>query len=175
MPDAAKRGFALFTGKAGCVACHSMDRTHALFTDHAVHNTGVGTAPAAPVRVEVAPGISAAAVVPAGPARPPQAARDLGRMGITDNPADLQAFRTPGLRNVALTAPYMHDGSLATLSDVVRFYAAGGEPNQNLDPRMQPLALSEGDVADLVAFLESLNGANVAELTRDARSTVMRN
>ena len=175
VPEPAKRGYAIFTGKAGCVACHAVAGDHALFTDNAVHNTGVGTAAPKPVRIEVAPGVEAAAVVPAGPARPPSSARDLGRKGITDDPKDLHAFRTPGLRNVALTAPYMHDGSLATLSDVVRFYAAGGEPNQNLDPRMQPLALSEGDVADLVAFLESLNGANVAELTRDARSTVMRN
>jgi len=74
-----------------------------------------------------------------------------------------------------LTAPYMHDGSLATLTDVVRFYNAGGQANDGLDPRIRPLGLSEVDVADLVAFLESLTGANIADLIRDGRSVAVGN
>jgi cytochrome c peroxidase len=82
----------------------------------------------------------------------------------TGRPADLGKFRAPSLRNVALTAPYMHDGSIATLAQVVDHYAAGGRAhgNPNRDPRMQPLPLTAQNKADLVAFLESLTDAEVA-------------
>ena len=95
---------------------------------------------------------------------------DLGRYEITENPADRWKFRTPGLRNVALTGPYMHDGSLSTLRDVVDFYNRGGEPNPLLDPLIHPLGLSEREIDDLVAFLESLTGSNVATLVADAKA-----
>lgn len=172
-----KRGFALFTGKGGCVACHAIASDHALFTDHAFHNTGVG-APAAPspgVRVELAPGVftmlpHAVVETVSEPPKP-----DLGRFEVTRDPADLFAYKTPGLRNVALTAPYMHDGSFATLTDVVRFYNGGGRPNDGLDWLIRPLGLDETEIADLVAFLESLTGGNIGELVGDGRSVVVGN
>jgi len=177
LDPAAKRGFALFTGKAGCAACHAIASDHALFTDHGFHNTGIG-APVPPspgVRVEIAPGVYT--VLPhevvaavSEPVKP-----DLGRFEVTGAPADRFAYKTPGLRNVALTAPYMHDGSLATLASVVRFYNGGGRPNAGLDPLIRPLGLHETEIAELVAFLESLTGANIAELVDDGRSVAIGN
>jgi cytochrome c peroxidase len=82
---------------------------------------------------------------------------DLGRFTVTAREADVGKFKTPTLRGTALTVPYMHDGSLKTLRDVVQFYNKGGVKNPNLDPIMQPLGLSESDVDHLVAFLKALS------------------
>jgi cytochrome c peroxidase len=81
---------------------------------------------------------------------------DLGRFAVTKKEADRGKFKTPTLRGVALTAPYMHDGSLKTLDEVVEFYNRGGGANPNLDARIRPLGLSPGEMSDLVAFLKSL-------------------
>lgn len=85
--------------------------------------------------------------------------RDPGRYVVSGDKDDYGAFKTPSLRNVALTSPYMHDGSRATLEDVVEFYAKGGIPNENLDPGILPLKLTAGDKADLVEFLRALTGS----------------
>ncbi|MYC74668.1 c-type cytochrome [Candidatus Poribacteria bacterium] len=93
---------------------------------------------------------------------------DAGRAGVTGDAADFGKFKTPTLRNIAQTAPYMHDGSLERLEDVIAFYDRGGRPNPNLDVEMKPLELSESEREDLRAFLESLTGRvislNVEEL-----------
>jgi cytochrome c peroxidase len=81
---------------------------------------------------------------------------DLGRGAVTKKEADRGKFKTPTLRGVALTAPYMHDGSLKSLEEVVEFYNRGGGANPNLDPVLGPLGLSKDEVRDLVAFLEAL-------------------
>jgi cytochrome c peroxidase len=83
---------------------------------------------------------------------------DAGRFAVTKNPADWGAFKTPTLRDIARTAPYMHDGSLKNLDQVVSFYDKGGTPNKNLDSRMKPLHLTEQEKSDLVAFLNALTG-----------------
>jgi len=83
---------------------------------------------------------------------------DVGRETVTKDPADRGKFKTPGLRNVAQTYPYMHDGKTRTLADVVKFLNAGGGPNPNLDPQIKPLGLTAAEQRDLVAFLESLTG-----------------
>jgi cytochrome c peroxidase len=101
------------------------------FSDQSFHNIGVGMDKAEP---------------------------DLGREKITGSPEDRGKFKTPGLRNVALTYPYLHDGSEKTLMDVVEYYDRGGDPNPDLDPLMLPLALTRGEKEDLVAFLEALTG-----------------
>jgi cytochrome c peroxidase len=175
-----RRGFTLFTGKGNCVMCHPVGEKHALFTDDAFHDTGIGyfrhevvAADAAPVPVEIAPGV----VIPVdreyiasiSEKREP----DYGRFEVTQQPADMWRFRTPSLRNVAVTAPYMHDGSLRTLEDVVRFYARGGVSHPGLDPLLRPVALSDEEVADLVAFLESLTSSDLARLIEDARSVAV--
>ena len=84
---------------------------------------------------------------------------DPGRYAVSGIEADLGAFRTPSLRNVAHTAPYMHDGSLGTLEEVVDFYDAGGRPNPNLSPRIKPLFLTDYDKTALVAFLRAVTDA----------------
>jgi cytochrome c peroxidase len=101
------------------------------FTDDRFHNTGVGAR---------------------------TATADAGRFAVTHDDRDRGAFKTPTLRDVALTAPYMHDGSLATLEDVVEFYDRGGVRNPNQDRRMRPLNLSADEKRQLVAFLKALNG-----------------
>ena len=181
LTEAAKRGFRLFTGAAGCFRCHPVAGDGApgstLLTDGGFHDTGIGwhasTVEARseePVRVELAPGLVAdidrALVRSVGKPRPP----DLGRFEVTLDPDDRWRFKTPSLRNVALTAPYMHDGSLSTLREVVELYDRGGIPHDGLDPLLEPLGLTEGEVDDLVAFLESLTGDGIDELVSDARS-----
>jgi len=173
LSEAARKGFELFTGKAGCAACHTEGDRYALFTDDALHNTGVGYRASmnkepASRRVQVAPGVSfeVDAKILAQVAEP--APGDLGRYEITQNPADRWKYRTPTLRNVALTAPYMHNGVFASLREVVEFYNRGGEPNENLDPLIRPLGLSALEVDALVEFLASLTGGDNQTLVSDA-------
>ncbi len=83
---------------------------------------------------------------------------DVGRYGVTKTLKDLGAFKTPTLREIARTAPYMHDGRFATLRQVVDFYDRGGIPNPHLDTVIKPLHLTEQEKDDLVEFLHSLNG-----------------
>ncbi len=170
-PSAA-RGFGLFTGKAGCAHCHTVAESYALFTDQQLHNTGVGyrqTMATTPRqrRVQLAPGtfVTMDRAVVADASEPPPS--DLGRYEISEDPNDRWKYKTPGLRNVGLTAPYTHDGSLATLREVVDFYDAGGVPNELLDPAIRPLHLSNPEKDDLVAFLESLTGSNVGDIVAD--------
>ena len=86
---------------------------------------------------------------------------DLGRYDVTQRDEDRGRFRTPTLRHVAVTGPYMHDGSMKSLEDVVDFYNRGGSPNPHLDPIVQPLHLSDRERSALVAFLKSLTGSDV--------------
>jgi cytochrome c peroxidase len=83
---------------------------------------------------------------------------DLGRFAVTKDPRDWGAFKTPTLREVEHTGPYMHDGSLKTLDEVVEFYNKGGVPNKNLDANMKQLHLNDQEKKDLVAFLKALSG-----------------
>ena len=121
-------GFELFRGRGGCVRCHSGPN----FTDDRFHNTGVGYVN--------------------------DAFADAGRYAISHDERDRGAFKTPTLRDVALTAPYMHDGSLGTLEQVVDFYSNGGIRNPNQDPRMPPVRFSADEKRQLVAFLKALSG-----------------
>lgn len=130
---ASRRGWELFRGRAGCIECHRFDAESPFFTDFEFHNTGIGWD-----REDI----------------------DLGRFKITRDPSDRGKFRTPSLRNVALTAPYMHDGRFETLAQVLDFYEDGGIDNKFLDPALAPVELSERDRSDLVAFLESLTGSS---------------
>jgi len=129
------RGLAIFFDpkRGNCAACHTIDSTYALFTDGKAHNIGVG-------------------------AGDDGAFSDVGRFRQTGVEADKGAFITPTLRNVANTPPYMHDGSLKTLKDVVDFYAGGGNSNASLDQEIRAIKLSDRDRSDLVEFLQSLTG-----------------
>lgn len=83
---------------------------------------------------------------------------DVGRFAVTGDPKDWGAFKTPTIRNVAQTAPYMHDGSQQTLLEVVEHYAKGGIPNKNLSDKIKPIDLTEQEKLDLVAFMEACTG-----------------
>jgi cytochrome c peroxidase len=172
-----KQGFSLFTGKANCVSCHKITEEHALFTDNDFHSTGLGwyntmvkPTEKQTIRVQLAPGVftSIDREVIERVGNPPQS--DLGRYEVTLEPADRWHYKTPTLRNVALTAPYMHDGSFSTLREVVLFYDQGGHAYKNLDPLITPLYLSDEEIEALVAFLNTLTGDNIQELVTDARS-----
>lgn len=166
-------GFELFIGKASCSACHLVGPEWALFTDNQMHNTGVGyrrsmSSPPEESSVQVAPGEFITVrreVIEEAAERPPN---DLGLYEITGRPDDRWKYRTPSLRNVDLTAPYMHDGSILTLADVVRFYDEGGVDNPLRDPLLRPLGLSQNEQERLVDFLRALTGSNVDSLVADA-------
>ncbi len=171
--ESAKRGFDLFTGKAACSSCHHIGEDSALFMDHQLHNTGIGFRASMgkkpdKKRIVLAPGVfvdvEQSIIDKVG--EPP--AKDLGLYEITQNPSDRWKYKTPGLRNVALTAPYMHNGVFSTLDEVVAFYDQGGIPNPALSMLMFPLNLTETEKADLVEFLKSLTGSNVDTLVADA-------
>lgn len=173
IPDSAQRGFRLFTGDAGCSACHIIGTDTARFSDGIFHNTGIGYTASTQTasmfqRIPVGPGlfldVESALIDRLGDSP----ATDFGRFEVTKDPADRWKYRTPSLRNVALTAPYMHDGSLATLREVVAFYDRGGVANPNLDPRIRPLGLSIRETDDLLSFLGSLTGGDVDSLVSDA-------
>lgn len=129
MSDSAQRGFALFKGKAQCATCHEGFN----FTDNGFHNIGVKTLPGG---------------------KP-----DIGRYAQRPVKSMKGAFKTPTLRDVALTAPYMHNGAYTTLAEVIDHYDRGGGDADDLDPNMKPLHLTAREKRDLVAFLRSLTGA----------------
>jgi cytochrome c peroxidase len=121
-------GLQIFRGKGNCTACHVGPN----FSDEKLHNTGVAFRDGQWL--------------------------DPGRLGVTGQEEDRGAFKTPTLREVARTAPYMHDGSLATLEEVIDFYDGGGNANPHLDPELRPLRLSVEEKKALVAFLHALSG-----------------
>jgi len=149
MPEPARRGMALFfSARVGCAQCHfginfsgpviyeGHDRAHPLFANTGLYDVdGRGGYPRS----------------------------DRGLMEITHRLSDMGKFRVPTLRNVALTAPYMHDGSLSSLQDVLDHYMRGGHKNQGQDPRIRPFALSDEERADMVAFLDSLTDTDFIE------------
>lgn len=165
-------GFRLFTGKAGCSNCHSIKDDYTLFTDHRLHNTGVGYRDsmnkAQDITVQLAPGVTAIAsptlIASVSDGKP----NDLGRYEITLKPEDRWSFRTPTLRNVALTAPYMHNGEMQSLEEVIAFYNQGGIENELLSGLIEPLQLDSNESEQLVKFLQSLNGENLKQLVADA-------
>ena len=146
-----------------------------MFADGQFHNTGIGyfaTMRPAETKFEVlvAPGQTERVESDLAQTTGTQSFRDLGRYEVTGLPQDRWRYRTPSLRNVALTSPYMHDGSLTTLRAVLLFYNQGGVPNEELDPLITPLGLSDAEIEDLLAFLRSLTGSNVDALVSDAHA-----
>jgi cytochrome c peroxidase len=130
MSEEARRGSEIFFFTGQCASCHAGFN----FSDSRFYNLGVGWEPAT------------------------QTFKDVGRFAISHAQRDQGAFKVPGLRDVSRHAPYMHDGSLATLRDVVEFYNRGGNPNPFQTRRIRPLGLGSRDVDALVAFLHALDG-----------------
>jgi cytochrome c peroxidase len=121
-------GLRVFRVKGNCVTCHVGPN----FTDERFHNTGIAWREGA--------------------------LSDPGRFAVSQRPEDRGAFRTPTLREIARTAPYMHDGSIANLEEVIEHYDKGGVPNPQLDPEIRPLHLTAQEKSDLLAFLRALSG-----------------
>jgi cytochrome c peroxidase len=149
--DRERSGFALFTGRARCAECHRIDR-HAALTDNRFHNRGVGMEMLADklsgyvLRVHALPPAERERLMATD-----AAVAALGRFVVTGRPADIGKFKTPSLRNAAMTAPYMHDGSIATLAAAVDYEVyyrdIASEQTTNLTPQEQ---------ADIVEFLKAL-------------------
>jgi cytochrome c peroxidase len=149
LTESAKHGLQVFTGKGGCVRCHVIGDRYSLLLDYKYHVLGVGYNTAT-ARFD-----------------------DIGLAGIsTDDQKGL--FQTPSLRNVADTAPYMHDGSFTTLESVIEFYDRGGIPNPQLDPAIRPLHLTAQEKADLIDFLKSLSGQQHYEAAKPANAVAAR-
>jgi len=179
MSEAAIRGLDLFINEGRCVSCHVIEQDHALFTDHRFHNIGVGIND---VQADVpdlvtaflqakVEGIDVDVAVLSDPTT-----SELGRFAVTESFDDLGAFKTSTLRNIAVTAPYMHDGSIATLRDAVVHYnnggvtVAGDRVNDFLSGGIRPLNLTDEQIDDLVAFMEALTSPGF-EPNLAARST----
>ena len=159
-------GFELFNGKARCVACHPMNPSNPLGTDNRFHNVGVS----ARHQDFEALGREAIQILQEDPSEQKldelavgTDLSELGRFMVTRNRVDMGSFRTPILLNIGITPPYMHDGSLATLWDVMDHYNKGGEANPFLDGGIEPLALTEEEIDQLVAFMFTLTDVRFAE------------
>jgi len=162
----AREGWRLFNEKARCVTCHPMNLSNPLGTDNRFHNIGV-SARHQNFESLARRGLKALAADPSERKLEELALStdmsELGRFMVTKNRSDIGAFRTSMLLNIGITPPYMHDGSLPTLWDVMDHYNKGGEPNLFLDGGMEPLALTEKEIDQVVAFLFSLTDDRLAE------------
>jgi cytochrome c peroxidase len=172
---AQKRGFELFVNQGRCVSCHLIEQTQALFTDNRFHNIGVGINN---IKSDI-PALAGEFIKAGATASEvdvkvltDKRTSELGRLAVSKSMEDIGSFKTPTLRNVAVTAPYMHDGSVKTLRDAVVHYNNGGvtkkgDPvNDFLSSGIRPLNLSDAQVDDLVAFLESLTSPEFAQLAQ---------
>jgi cytochrome c peroxidase len=166
-----KSGLELFLNKGRCVSCHVIEQDQALFTDSEFHNIGVGINRTQDDVPRLASAFLSAkrqgADVDKSVLTDPKVS-ELGRFAVSDDIATVGAFKTPTLRNVALTAPYMHDGSLKTLRDVVVHYNLGGKSKESdrinpyLSGGIRPLNLTDQEIDDLVAFMEALTSPQYA-------------
>ncbi|MGB5832915.1 MAG: cytochrome c peroxidase [Thiohalocapsa sp.] len=174
------RGLSVFLVQGRCNSCHVIEQDQALFTDNRFHNIGVGITS---IQDEVPSlaraflqaknaGVDVDVTVLADPR-----SSELGRFAVTDDISTVGAFKTPTLRNIELTAPYMHDGSLATLEEVVEHYDNGGitreddQVNAYLSGGIRPLRLTEQQEADLVAFMKALTSPRHAAIAAAASSS----
>ena len=155
----AKEGWRLFNDEARCVSCHHMNLSNPLGTDNRFHNIGV-SARTQNFEGLAKEGLEAMAADPSEAQLEELALNtdmsELGRFMVTKNRSDIGSFRTSMLLNIGITQPYMHDGTLETLWDVMDHYNKGGEPNPFLDGGMDQLALTEEQIDQVVAFLFSL-------------------
>jgi len=167
LSEAEKRGFELFAGKANCASCHTIDDAHALFSDSLYYNTGIGyralTQKSESYNIQLAAGVVVEVESRYVDAISGPVPNDIGRFAITLDERERWAYRTPTLRNVSRTEPYMHDGSIGTLDAVVEYYNEGGfRKDRSLSPLIKPLGLTQIERDDLVAFLVSLDGAEAS-------------
>jgi cytochrome c peroxidase len=166
------RGFQVFMGQGRCVACHTVEQDQALFTDNRFHNIGIGIngmqQDVPRLTSEFLKAKAQGGNVDKAVLGDPKTS-NLGRFAVTDALDDMGSFKTSTLRNIALTAPYMHDGSLKTLKEVVVHYNNGGvtkkgdRVNDFLSGGIRPLNLNERQISDLVAFMRALTSPEYAK------------
>jgi cytochrome c peroxidase len=175
--DDAKAGWVLYNGKGRCTACHQISSSVPIGSDNRFHNIGV-SARHQDFEALAKKGLAATAKDSSKETLDKLALEtdlsELGRFIVTKNRSDIGAFKTSQVRNVGITAPYMHDGSLNTLWDVIDHYNKGGEANPYLDGGIEPLALTDKEVDQLVAFLFTLTDSrfaadNKAEMDRQKK------
>ncbi len=166
--EAAKRGFKLYQTKARCQDCHRIDQNFALFTDNKFHNLGVGMDKIAPKLRKLITSYRKAKRQGQDVEKlfSKEEISELGRFAVTLKLSDVGAFKTPSLRNVAVTGPYMHNGELETLEEVVEFYNQGGHKNPFLASGIRPLNLTDQEKKDLVEFLKTLTSPEYQELQK---------
>ncbi|MBX3395939.1 MAG: c-type cytochrome [Phycisphaerae bacterium] len=150
--DSQKRGMEIFTGKANCIACHNGP----LLTDHGFHTTGVPEIPELTKDADRVATRHFFATDQKYPS-PRKVDSDYGREFITKSQSDRGKFKTPSLRELKWTAPYMHNGAFETLEDVIEFYMKGAGDHANKDTLLKPFTLNEQEMDDLIAFLEALS------------------
>jgi cytochrome c peroxidase len=157
--DDAKAGWVLYNGKGRCMSCHQLSSSSPIGTDNRFHNVGVSA------RKQNFEALANKALQALAKDNSKEALdrfaiqtdiSELGRFVVTRNRSDIGAFKTEQVRNVGITAPYMHDGSIPTLWDVMDHYNKGGEANPFLDGGIEPLALTEREIDQLVAFMFTL-------------------
>ena len=173
LSEAEVRGFAVFLGNGRCVSCHVIEQDHALFTDHLFHNIGIGINDIQDKVPELARAFQVAKNdgmdVDVAVLTDPDTSH-LGRFAVDDELSSMGGFKTPTLRNIAVTGPYMHDGSHSTLREVVDHYNNGGVmmPDDRVNPYLsggiRPLNLTEQEIDDLIAFMESLTSPQFESL-----------
>jgi cytochrome c peroxidase len=167
----AKRGWALFNGKGRCMSCHQFNPANPIGTDNDFHNIGVAAreqnferlADQALNMLQARGGIERIDEIALK-----TKFSELGRFLVTKDRADVGAFKTLQMRNIGVTAPYMHDGSMKTLWDVMDHYNRGGEPNPFLDGGIIPLGLSEKEIDAMVAFMFTLTDDRFTEQNQTA-------
>ena len=169
MSEAAIRGLNIYRTKARCQDCHPIGQTSAIFTDNKFHNLGVGFSAIEPRLMEIVEKVREAkkkGQALDNTVLEKKEVSELGRFVVTLNIEDIGRFKTPTLRNVAVTAPYMHDGSVESLEDVIELYDQGGEDNPMLDSGIRPLRLTDQEKADLLEFLKALTSPEYAGLLK---------
>jgi cytochrome c peroxidase len=155
LSQSAERGLGIFKRKGNCLVCHEISWNNALFTDNRFYNVGVGFKRVTSVLDAFIAAVNQGKNPDDFPLTDAQHA-ELGRFNVTQVLTDIGKFKTPTLRNIALTAPYMHDGSMKTLEEVIEHYDKGGDKNQFIDKEIFPLHLTQQEKSDLVAFMKSL-------------------
>lgn len=171
MNEAQIRGFELFVGQGRCISCHTIEQDHAIFTDNRFHNIGVGINEVQHDIPRLArafleaknKGVDVDVMVLTD-----KKSSELGRFAVTDKSSKIGAFKTATLRNIEMTAPYMHDGSLKTLKEVIKHYNNGGvtpanaKVNPFLSGGIRPLDLTDPEIDDLVEFMKALTSPEYA-------------
>jgi len=156
LSESAARGLRIFRRKGNCANCHEISFNNALFMDNDFYNIGVGFDK---IKDQVKDIISS---IKAGEKLNLISAKqvELGRFNVTYVIDDIGKFKTPTLRNISLTAPYMHDGSIKTLEEVVEYYDKGGDKNRYIDAAIFPLKFTEQEKIDLVEFMKALTSSS---------------